>query len=78
MYQHCPKHGYGQKHVPTAYGPKCLACIHERRTAPRWRVEYPGFLQYVAREFETQERAEQWARQAGVYGRARIFLAPAA
>ena len=73
---HCPKHGYGQRHVQTAYGLKCLACIHERQKTPQlWAVEYPGFLQTVCRRFESKERAEQWARQAGVYGRARIVPA---
>lgn len=28
-------------------------------------VEYPGFLQIVRREFESLERAQQWARQVG-------------
>lgn len=31
-------------------------------------VRYPGFLQYVERTFESMERAEQWARQCGVFG----------
>ena len=37
-----------------------------------WIVSYLGFLQYVVRRFPTRERAEQWARQAGVYDKATI------
>jgi hypothetical protein len=33
-------------------------------------VTYAGFLGPVARTFETRERAEQWARQVGVFDRA--------
>ena len=37
-----------------------------------WTVHYKGFLQNVVRRFSTRERAEQWARQCGVFGRAII------
>ncbi len=35
-------------------------------------VTYPGFLQPVSRTFPNRERAEQWARQVGVFTRATI------
>lgn len=35
-------------------------------------VTYDGFLQRVTRIFPTRERAEQWARQAGVFKIAKI------
>lgn len=35
-------------------------------------VEYSGMFGPVCRAFATPQRAEQWARQSGVYGRARI------
>lgn len=41
----------------------------------QWTVTYRGFLQAVTRAFKTKERAEQWARQVGVYNRALIAKA---
>lgn len=35
-------------------------------------VTYAGFLQRIVRTFPNRERAEQWARQVGVYRRATI------
>lgn len=40
------------------------------------RVTYSGFLQTVTRDFPTLERAEQWARQAGVFARATFAPPP--
>ena len=33
----------------------------------QWTVRYQGFLQTVERSFPSKQRAEQWARQCGVY-----------
>jgi hypothetical protein len=37
-----------------------------------YRVTYRGFLQTVARDFDTLEQAELWAKQVGVFKRATI------
>lgn len=44
------------------------------KTAPvnQWVVRYSGFLQQVERRFPTRERAEQWARQVGMFDRCTI------
>ena len=42
-----------------------------------WCVEYQGFLQgTIHREFETEERARQWAAQCGKTREAKIFEKP--
>ena len=41
----------------------------------KYTVTYRGFLQPVVRTFQTRERAEQWARQVGIYHRAIITKA---
>lgn len=49
-----------------------LRAVMSTHTEPElWQVRYSG-LRTVSRSFPTRERAEQWARQAGVYGRATI------
>lgn len=35
-------------------------------------VSYHGFLGIIVRTFDSRERAEQWARQAGVFSTATI------
>lgn len=40
------------------------------------RVTYPGFLQQVTRDFPTRDRAEQWARMAGVWAVAKFTHYP--
>ena len=39
---------------------------------PVYVVTFPGFLQQVERIFPNRERAEQWARQVGVFRQAKI------
>lgn len=39
-----------------------------------WIVKYNGFMQVIEREFLTEERAIQWARQVGVFNVATISL----
>jgi hypothetical protein len=39
-------------------------------------VTYKGFLETVTRTFENMERAEQWARQVGVYRTATFTTHP--
>ena len=38
-----------------------------------FRVKCRGFLGNIRRDFSTEERAEQWARQAGVHYSAQII-----
>lgn len=38
----------------------------------KYKLSYSGFLQTVIRYFDSLERAEQWARQVGVYRIAKI------
>lgn len=48
------------------------SCSRINLIVTKWIVSYTGFLGPVVREFDTRERAEQWANQAGVLGIAKI------
>lgn len=37
-------------------------------------VSYIGFLGIVVRQFETMERAQQWARQCGIFDKCKFTI----
>lgn len=49
-----------------------LALAAQADKRPQWTVVYSGFLQTVTRRFNSRHRAEQWARQVGIFNRCTI------